>query len=70
MRIGSFEIEVSRPYPCWCTLKRHVGGGTVETLGTFAHSELRDLEYAVSRMIFEAQQQLCAAGGHDRSKEV
>ena len=46
---GRFQIDVSEPYPVWCTItydKRR--------LCNIRHDELSDLKYAVDRAIQEA----------------
>jgi hypothetical protein len=68
IRVGKFEIEVSRPWPCWINVKRHPSRGVAaHSLGSFDHRELRDLQYAISRAIWQAEQEL---GPLDRKSEV
>lgn len=47
---GIFEINVWKPYPCWCELK--INGTTV---GKFSHEELRDLHYTTERAMQKAR---------------
>jgi hypothetical protein len=49
-RVGQFVVSTSLGgYPVWCELSR-IEGGVVHSLGRFDHRQLRDLEYAVSRL--------------------
>ena len=57
IRVGDFEVEITGPYPCWINVKRR-SGNTVNSLGTFKHTELRDLQYAINRAIWLAGQKL------------
>lgn len=65
MRVGAFEIDIRGPWPCWIDLKRHCGGGTVASLGTFDHRELRALEFAVQRAIHEVREKLPESCKHE-----
>lgn len=50
---GSFTVNVATGgWPVWCALR--YGGQELR----FAHTELRDLEYAVKRMLREAEDDL------------
>lgn len=51
-KAGEFEISVSEPYPCWCSLKY----GEKEI--RFSHRELSDLKYAVDKAMQEARLKL------------
>jgi hypothetical protein len=54
-RVGQFEVNTSSGgYPVWCELSRNWGGG-VQSLGRFDHRQLRDLEYAVKKLIRQAK---------------
>lgn len=46
---GKFKIEISSPYPVWCTLK--YDGLEIR----FHHKELSDLKYAVEKAMQEAR---------------
>lgn len=45
-RVGSFEVEVSGPHPCWVSIRYE---GT--QLPPIHHRELKDLAYALERAI-------------------
>jgi hypothetical protein len=50
---GKFEILVSAPYPCWCSL---LYDG--RPISTFSHKALSDLKYAVEKAMQEARLEL------------
>lgn len=60
-KAGDWEIKVSEPHPAWCEL--FYQGRSV--LRGIHHKELRDLEYAVGRAIFEARGKLPPSYKHE-----
>lgn len=52
-RVGSFEVEVSGPHPCWVSIRYE---GT--QLPPIHHRELKDLAYALERAIADARRKL------------
>lgn len=62
-KVGRFEVSVWDPYPVWITIRTESGEIRL------SHSELRDLEYAVSRAMRDARQNLKQPSG-DLSAEV
>lgn len=59
-KIGNFEINVWHSgYPVWCHLS-HSGHEL-----KFTHTELRDLEYAVKRLLRQAEDGLPAHYKHE-----